>query len=236
MGEIDWPVWGALLNTIKTEKPGFEHTFGMEIFEYFAQNEKVGSRFDRLMGKVSAAVSASIISAYDFSPVKAFVDIGGGNGTLAAAILQANPHLRGFIFDLPDVIERTIPHLMTTQMADRCEAIGGDFFTSVPAGGDIYLMKWIIHDWPDDRCVRILRNCQGVMAKGAKLLVVDMVMPAQATPSTPAVMYDLHMMVMPNGIERTKAEFRNLFTSGGFKLTQVIPTESGMSIIQGMPV
>jgi hypothetical protein len=235
MGEIDWPTWSALLNVIKTGKPGFEHAFGMEIFEYFAQNEEAGSRFDRLMGKVSAAVAAGIIRAYDFSTVKTFVDIGGGNGTLAATILQANPHLRGIIFDLPDVIERTIPHLMTTQMADRCEAIGGDFFTSVPSGGDAYIMKWIIHDWPDDRCVKILKNCYAAMAKDAKLLVVDMVMPEQATPSTQAVMWDLHMMVMLNGIERTETEFRHLFSSAGFNLTQVIPTESGMSIIEGMP-
>jgi hypothetical protein len=236
MGEIDWPVWGALLNVIKTGKPGFEYAFGMEIFEYFARNEAAGSRFDRLMGKVSVAVSASIINAYDFSPVKTFVDIGGGNGTLAAAILQANPHLRGIIFDLPDVVERTNPHLKAIKMADRCEAIGGDFFASVPPGGDAYIMKWILHDWPDDRCVKILKSCHDVMAKDAKLLVVDMVMPEQATPSTQAAMWDLHMLVMLNGIERTETEFRNLFSSAGFSLTQVIPTESGMSIIEGVPV
>lgn len=236
MGEIDWPVWSALPNVIETGKLGFKHTFGMEIFEYFARNEKAGSRFDRLMGKVSAAVANGIIKAYDFSPVKTFVDIGGGNGTLATAILQVSPHLRGIIFDLPDVIERTTPHLMATKMADRCEAIGGDFFTSVPAGGDLYIMKWIMHDWPDDRCVKILKNCHDVMAKDAKLLVIEMVMPEQATPSTPAVMWDLHMLVMLNGIERTEAEFRNLFSSAGFNLSQVIPTESGMNIIEGVPV
>lgn len=236
MGEIDWPVWGNLLNVIKTGEPGFEHAFGMEVFDYFAQNEAAGSRFDRLMGKVSAAVANGIITAYDFSSVKTFVDIGGGNGTLASAILQANPHLRGIIFDLPDVIERTIPYLMTTKTADRCEAVGGDFFSSVPTGGDTYIMKWIMHDWPDDRCIEILKNCYEAMANGAKLLVVDMVMPEQATPSSPAAMWDLHMMVMLNGIERTEAEFRNLFSSAGFKLTQIIPTESGMSIIEGVPV
>jgi len=208
----------------------------MEIFEYFAQNVEAGSRFDRLMGKVSAAISANIVSAYDFSTVKTFVDIGGGNGTLAAAILQANLHLRGIIFDLPNVIERTTPHLKTTKMADRSEVIGGDFFTSIPSGGDAYIMKWIIHNWPDDRCVKILENCYAAMAKDAKLLVVDGVMPEQSTPSTPDAMLDLHMMVMLNGIERTETEFRNLFSSAGFNLTQVIPTESGMSIIEGVPV
>jgi len=134
MGEIDWPVWSTLFDVIKTGKPGFGRAFGMEIFDYFAQNEEAGSRFDRLMGKVSEAVSASIIKNYDFSSVKTFVDIGGGNGTLAAAILQANPHLCGIIFDLPDVIERTNQRLQALEIADRCEAIGGDFFKSVPAG------------------------------------------------------------------------------------------------------
>jgi hypothetical protein len=208
----------------------------MGIFAYFAQNEKVGSRFDRLMGKVSAAVANGIVNAYDFAPVKTFVDIGGGNGTLAAAILQVNPHLQGIIFELPDVIERTTSHLMTTKMTDLCEAFGCYFFISVPAVVDVYLMKRIIHDWPDDRCIKILRNCHNIMAKDAKLLVVEMVMPEQATPSTPAVMWDLHMMVMLNGIERTEAEFRNLFSATDFNLTRVIPTESGMSIIEGVPV
>jgi hypothetical protein len=121
-------------------------------------------------------------------------------------------------------------------MADRCEAIGGDFFTSVPSGGDAYIMKWIMHAWPDDGCVKILKNCHDVMAKEAKLLVVDMVMPEQAIPSTPAVMYDLHMMVILNGIKRTETEFHHLFSSAGFNLTQVIPTELGMSIIEGVPL
>jgi len=236
MGEIDWPVWSTLLDIIKTGKPGFEYAFGMEIFDYFAQNEEAGSRFDRLMGKASEAVSASIIHNYDFSSVKTFVDIGGGNGTLAATILQANSHLRGIIFDLPDVIDRTNQRLQALEIADRCEAIGGDFFESVPAGGDAYIMKWILHDWPDDRCVEILKNCHAVMEKDAKLLVVEMVMPEQASPSTQAVMYDLHMLAMVDGIERTESEFRNLYSRAGFNLSQVIHTESGFSIVEGMPV
>ena len=236
MGEIDWPVWGSLMKVIKTGKPGFEHAFGMEIFDYFAQNEEVGSGFDRLMGKMSEAVSASIINNFDFSSLKTFVDIGGGNGTLAAAILQTNPRLRGIIFDLPDVIERTSQRLLALEISERCEAIGGNFFKSVPSGSDAYIMKWILHDWPDDRCIEILKNCHAAMAKDGKLLVVDMVMPEQASPATQAVMYDLHMMVMLNGIERTETEFRNLFSKAGFNLTQVIPTESGMSIIEGVPV
>jgi len=140
------------------------------------------------MGKTLAAVSASMIRAYDFSAFKTFVDIGGGNGTLAAAMLQATPHLRGTIFDLPDVVERTTQHLKTVMIADRCDAIGGDFFTSVPGGGDAYIMKWILHDWSDEDCVRILKNCHTAMAKESRLLVVEMVMPEQATLSTQAVM------------------------------------------------
>jgi ubiquinone/menaquinone biosynthesis C-methylase UbiE len=236
MGEIDWPVWSTLFNVIQTGKPGFERAFGMEIFDYFAQNEEVGSRFDRLMGKVSEAVSTSITNNYDFSSVKSFVDIGGGNGTLAAAILQANPHLRGIIFDLPDVIERTNQRLQALDIANQCETIGGDFFKSVPPGVDAYIMKWILHDWPDDHCIEILKNCHAVMEKDARLLVVDMVMPEQASPSTQAVMYDLHMLAMVDGIERTETEFYKLFSKAGFNLNLVIHTESGMSIIEGVPM
>lgn len=236
MGEVDWPVWSTLINVVQSGRPGFEQAFGMEIFDFFTQNEAVGSRFDRLMGKLSAAISDSILTAYDFSSVKTFVDIGGGNGTLAAALLQANPHLHGIIFDLPDVIERTNQHLAAIKMGNRCEAVGGDFFKSVPVGGEAYIMKWILHDWPDERCVDILKNCRAVMAEDAKLLVVEMVMPEQASPASQAVMYDLHMMVMIGGIERTKIEVRHLFAKSGFKLTRVIPIGSGMSIIEGMPV
>ena len=235
MGEIDWPVWSTLLDVIKTGEPGFKHAFGMEIFDYFAQHEETGSRFDRLMGKASVAVSNGIIDNYDFSSMKTFVDIGGGNGTLAASILQANPQLRGFIFDLPDVIERTLQRLPSLGFADRCEALGGDFFKSVPAGGDAYLLKWIMHNWPDERCIEILKNCHAVMAKDAILLVAEMVMPEQASPSTQAVMFDLHMMAMLNGIERTESEFRYLFSEAGFDLTRIIPTGLGVDIIEGVP-
>ena len=235
MGEIDWPVWSTLLDVIKTGEPGFKHAFGMEIFDYFAQHEETGSRFDRLMGKASVAVSNGIIDNYDFSSMQTFVDIGGGNGTLAASILQANPQLRGFIFDLPDVIERTLQRLPSLGFADRCEALGGDFFKSVPAGGDAYLLKWIMHNWPDERCIEILKNCHAVMAKDAKLLVAEMVMPEQASPSTQAVMFDLHMMAMLNGIERTESEFRYLFSEAGFDLTRIIPTGLGVDIIEGVP-
>jgi len=235
MGEIDWPVWSTLFEVIKNGQPGFMRAFGMEIFDYFAQNEAIGSRFDRIMGRMSEAVSASIINNYDFSSAKTFVDIGSGNGTLSAAILQANPHLQGIIFDLPDVIERTNQRLLDLGIAERCRAIGGDFFKSIPTGGDAYIMKWILHDWPDDRCIEILKNCHAVMERDAKLLVVDMVMPEQASPSTQAVMYDLHMLAMVDGIERTENEFHDLLSSAGFNLNLVIHTKSGMSIIEGVP-
>jgi hypothetical protein len=236
MGELDWSTWSSLLYTVETGKPGFEHTFGMEIFEYFAQNEAAGKRFDGLMGKLSEAVAADIVGAYDFSKFKTFVDIGGGNGALVIPILQASPHLRGIIFDLPNVVERTRADLENSPIADRCEAVGGDFFEAVPSGSDLYIMKWVMHNWPDDKCVAILKNCRTQMAADAKLVVVEQVMPPQATPETLGVMWDLHMLVMLNGIERTESEFRALFASAGFKLTRVIPIPSGFCMIEGAPV
>lgn len=235
MGEIDWPAWGSFLDVIRSGKPGFVHAFGMEVFEYFTEHETAGRRFDGLMRRLSASVSEQVVGAYDFSDFSTFVDVGGGNGTLTTSILEANPRIRGILLDLPKVVERTKRFLSASKVADRCEAVGGDFFESVPPGGDVYIMKWILHDWTDERCVRILENCRDRMADEGRLLVVDRVMPEQASPSTLGVMWDLHMLVLHNGLERTETQLRTLFSSSGFELTRVIPTESGMSVVEAVP-
>ena len=236
MAELDVPIWKTMLETMESHETGFVLTFGMEIFDYFAQNPAIGSRFDRLMGKSTTVTTAGIVSAYDFSVFETVVDIGGGNGTLMADILRANPRLRGAIFDLPHVIARTTENLRQIGMADRCDTVVGDFFAAVPTGGDAYLLKSILHDWPDERSLAILKNCRAAMTETARLLVMDMVMPEQASPATPEVMWDLHMMLMLKGIERTESQFRELFSQADFKLMRIIPTETGVCIIEGVPV
>ena len=236
MGELDVPVWKNMLETMKSGETGFTLTFGMEIFDYFNQNPAIGSRFDRLMGDVTIATAASIVSTYDFSRFETVIDIGGGNGTLMVTILKANAQLHGIIFDLPQVVARTSEYLNQIGMGDRCDAVGGDFFAAVPTGGDAYMMKWVLHDWSDERSLTILKNCRAVMSENARLLVVDMVMPEQASPAAPEIMLDLHMMVMANGIERTESQFRELLSQAGFKLTRIIPIETGYCIIEGMRI
>ena len=236
ISEIARPSWNRIYETLKSNRTGFQLEFGMEFFEYFAKNEEVGRRFDRMMSKETIDAATNITNVYDFSTFKTIVDIGGGNGTLMTAILNANPNVRGIIFDLPNVIERTIERIKVLGITNRCEAVGGSFFETVPNGGDAYMMKLILHDWPDDRCITILKNCRTQMVEGGKLLVIDRVMPERASPSTPAVMWDLHMMMILKGIERTETEFRDLFSQAGFQLTQIIPTESGLCIVEGVPV
>jgi hypothetical protein len=234
MGELDVPVWKNMYETLQSGETGAALTFGMEIFDYFDQNPAIGSRFDRLMGNATIATAAGIVNAYDFSPFNTVIDIGGGNGTLMTTILKANPNLHGIIFDLPHVAARTSEHLKQIGVADRCDAVGGDFFDAVPTGGDVYLMKWVLHDWSDERSLTILKNYRAAMTENARLLVVDMVMPEQASPTTREIMWDLHMMVMVNGIERTESQFRELFSQTGFKLSRIIPIETGFCIIEGM--
>ena len=236
MGELDVPVWKNTLEALKSGETGFSLTFGMELFDYFDKHPAFGSRFDRLMGDVTLATAAGIVHRYDFSPFKTVVDIGGGNGSFMTTILKANAKLHGIVFDLPQVIARTHVYLKQMGMADRCDAVGGDFFAAVPAGGDVYMMKWVLHDWSDERSLTILENCRAVMTENSRLLVVDKVMPEQASPATPEIVWDLHMLVMLKGIERTESQFRELFSRAGFKLTRMVPIEAGFCIIEGMRV
>lgn len=178
-----YPAWGALLHTVQTGDVAFDYVFGMNIFEYYAQNPEARARFSRLMASGGRLVRA-VVTAYDFSTIRRIIDIGGGYGRLTTAIVKANPHMSGVIFDIPSVVEGTREHLQAEGLADRCEVIDGDFFESVPVGGDAYILRRILHDWNDERCVAILRNCRRAMGqRGGKLLVVESVMPEQIDPS-----------------------------------------------------
>ena len=237
--EEDYPAWGALLHTVQTGDVAFDHVFGMNIFEYYTQNPEAGAWFNRIMDSSGGRAVRAVVAAYDFSTIRRIIDIGGGYGRLMAAIVNANPHMSGVVFDMPFVVEGTREHLQAEGLANCCEVVAGDFFESVPLGGDAYILKWILHDWKDERCVVILRNCRRAMGqRGGKLLVVERVMPERLDPSQNqgVVLSDLAMMIRHGGHERTEAEFRDLFQRADFKLNQMISTESEFSIIEGTPV
>ncbi len=232
LGEEHYPAWGELLHSVKTGEIAFDRAFGMPVWKFFEENPDNAKTFNDAMTGFTLAVNDAVLSSYDFSSINKIVDVGGGHGSLIASILKTNPQMKGVLFDAPPVIEGARHRIRDEGIAERCEAVAGDFFESVPSGGDAYIVKWIIHDWDDERSVTILNNCHRAMAKNGRLLVVEAVVPHGSKPHFSKYM-DLNMLVMTGGRERTEEEYRALLETSGFRLTRIIPTESPMSIIEG---
>jgi hypothetical protein len=234
LGEEHYPAWGDLMHSVKTGGIAFDHVFGMDVWEFFQKNPDNARLFNDSMSGMTAAANEAIMSQYDFSSFKKIVDIGGGHGGLIISILKANPELRGVLFDSPSVAEGARQRLESAWLTNRCESVAGDFFKSVPTGADGYILKWIIHDWDDERATAILRNIRDAITGDGKLLVVDVVIPPGSEPHF-GKFIDLNMLVMTGGHERTEQEFRQLFATSGFNLNRVVRTESPFSIVEGMP-
>lgn len=235
LGEEHYPAWGELLYSVKTGGIAFDKHFGMPIWEFFAKNPENARTFDDAMTNVSLAVKDAVLASYDASSIRKLVDIAGGHGSLLASILKANSEMRGVLFDLPNVVEGAKKRMEAEGLSDRCEVVAGNFFESVPEGADAYILKWIIHDWDDERSIAIFKNIRRAMAEGGKLLLVEAVVPEGGEPHF-SKFIDLNMLVMTGGRERTEEEYRLLLEAGGFKLTKVIPTESPVSIIEAAPM
>jgi hypothetical protein len=169
--------------------------------------------------------------------------VGGGKGGLLTAVLEANPTLSGILFDQPAVIEGAREQIGAAGLSERCRLVGGDFFAAVPEGGDAYLLKWILHDWDDERSIRILRSCRRAMGEQARLLIMEVVLPDRMPPQPVGAAIDVHMLALTGGRERTESEYRALLAAGGFQLTRIVPTDArsqifgtAVSIIEGVPV
>jgi hypothetical protein len=181
------------------------------------------------MTSMSTAETASIVKAYDFSRFRTIVDVGGGRGGLLAAILSANPHLEGVLFDVATVVAESGDELSGAEVVDRCQVVSGDFFESVPEGGDAYLLSNIIHDWDDDRAAQILGRCCAAMGDSACVL------PEGREPSM-GKLVDLEMLVMTSGgRQRTEAEFRVLLGRVGLRLTRIVPSAGTVSLVEVVP-
>lgn len=230
MGDEHYRAWGELEYSIRTGKIAFDHVYGKPCFDWLAEHPEQAANFDAAMVGVHGQESAAMVDAYDFSSFGTLVDIGGGNGSLIKLVLERFPKLKGILFDLPHVIERAMPNLP----ADRCQAIGGSFFHSVPSGGDAYMMRHIIHDWDEPKCLTILGNVRKVIPPTGKLLVVEGVIPPGNGPSFTKLL-DLNMLIIPGGQERTEDEYRQLYAKAGFRLTRIVPTRAEVSLIEGVP-
>jgi hypothetical protein len=226
-----WEPWSNLLYSVKTGAPAFDHMFGMGYSEFLEKHPDADKIFNECMTSVSQAHNPAIVGCYDFSRFRKIVDVGGGHGSLLTAILKANPGVSGVLCDLPHIVDSI--DKLDVELSGRCEIAAGDFFEEVPAGGDAYVLKQIIHDWNDERSITILKNCYKVMTEDGRVLVIEGMIEAGNTPSI-FKLFDLHMLVTaPGGKERTESEFRSLFNGAGFELSKIIPTPSSFCIIEG---
>ena len=225
--------WAKLDYCVKTGKQAIEEVYGVPIFQFFEQRPEESQLFNQAMSDLSMLDSPAVAEAYSFSGIHSLVDVGGGHGLLLATILARNPHLKGTLYEVPHVVEGARNGPLKPVM-DRCTLASGDMFSSVPAGADAYIMKHIIHDWPDDVCIEILKACRKAVNPGGKLLVVDNVI-LPGNDFAPGKFLDIQMLIFPGGRERTEKEFHDLFAAAGWRLTRVIPTAVPESIVEGVP-
>ncbi|HYO92849.1 MAG TPA: methyltransferase [Pyrinomonadaceae bacterium] len=234
-GQCNWQAWGDILHSIKTGESAFEHVFGTGFFQHLERHPDNAKMFLESMNCCASLYNEAIVTAYDFSRFGKIVDIGGGQGKLITAILKANQETRGVFFDTPNQTPVAQRLFQQQGVADRCETITGDFLEAVPEGGDAYLLKHIIHDWDDPKAVEILKNCRRSMSPEARLLLIEEIV-AEDSEFAPAKVLDIQQLLMPGGRERTAEEYRKLLEAAGFELTNIIQTQSSLSIIESKPV
>ncbi len=235
MGEPDhWEVFGHLLHSVKTGEPAWDHVHGEPVFPYlFNTNKELGEIFNRAMTSVSHEAIDSVLEAYDFAGARTIADIGGGYGHVLAAVLAANPDAKGVLFDLDVVLKGAAEMMESHGVADRVSLVSGDFFSEIPVTADIYILKFIIHDWYDDKNQKILRNIRANMPDDGRVLIVETVVPEGNEPHFSKII-DLEMLMAPGGMERTASEFEKLLADSGLKMTRIIPTKGMMSIVEAV--
>ena len=233
LGEEHYPAWGELLYSVQTGKIAFDKAFGEPVWEFFSKHPENAQIFNDAMSAMTAAANEAIHAVYDFAGIKTIVDAGGGHGGLITGILDRNPEMHGILFDAPEVLAGAKAKETKSAVANRLKLVPGDFFKSLPEGGDAVVMKWIIHDWNDSQSVAIMRNCHRALPENGKLILVEAVVPETNEPHF-AKFIDLNMLVITGGRERTESEFRALYEAAGFKLVRIVPTESPFSVIEGV--
>jgi hypothetical protein len=235
-GPTRWRCWSGLLNAVRTGANASERLLGKPLFAFYAGDAEESRIHDEAMRAATASHAEVLLDAIDFSAAGTIVDVAGGTGEWLAAILTAHRDLRGTLFDLPHVVGHATPVL--GKIADRCTIEGGSFFDRVPGGGDIYLLKHILHDWDDERAGAILRCCRHGMPAHARLVVIERILPELAAPESDieGFLTDLEMLVMTSGgRERTGGEMRGLLTKAGFEVLRILPTASPLFVFEARP-
>ncbi|GAB4330905.1 MAG: methyltransferase [Candidatus Abyssubacteria bacterium] len=223
--------WGNLLFSVRTGTQAFQDRFGETFFDYMTKRPDRHTIYDAAMAGIHGLETEPVLDAYDFSPFRSVVDVGGGHGLMLASLLNRYPAIKGILFDLPAVADRARDALLQAGLDGRCQVVGGDFFTSVPSA-DAYVLRHVLHDWRDDEAVAILRSCREAMNPQGRVLVVETVIPFNNEPCF-GKWLDLMMLVV-GGRERTEEQFRRVFSEAGLKLNRVVPTAHEVSVIEGV--
>ncbi|WP_280385560.1 methyltransferase [Nocardia wallacei] len=228
--------WGELGTAVQTGKPSFDTIFGVGFFDYLAAHPHLSAQFNVSMRQGTAATARILPQHYAFADFPTVADIGGGDGTLLAAVLGANPDLRGILYDTAEGLAQAAETLSAQGVSERCAVVTGDFFAAAPAGADLYLLKSIMHDWDDERAAVILGHIERVLPAGGRVLIIEPILPDVVDDSVPRNMYisDLNMLVNLGGRERTRAEFETLCATAGLAVSKItqLPPPLGVSLIE----
>lgn len=222
-----------ILEAARTGKTGTEIAYGMTTMERVRADPQRAARFDAAMSERTAAFASSVAVTYDFSGMHVIADIGGGQGTLLAAILNRHQHLRGILFDVANAVRRAGSVLRDSGVADRCERVGGDFFAGVPEGADGYILANVLHDWDDDRATQILQACRQAMRPGGRVIIAERLIPQDPRDAVPVLLSDLNMLLLSGGQERTNAEYGTLMAAAGLRPGRIQPVAAPYGLIEG---
>jgi hypothetical protein len=235
--EDHYAAWGHLLDSIRTGGAAFPRSHGTDFYRFLQRDHAAAARFTAAIGELTTYEARSVVPDYDFSRARTVVDVGGGQGDMLAAVLEAAPRAKGILFDLPGVVHTARARLLRTPAAERMRFVAGDFFRSVPRGGDIYVLRWVLHNWNDRDATRILRRCRAAMPRAGRLLVIEEVMPDRTRTDwrhASSAFGDLNMLVLLGGHERTRLEYRRLLAGAGLRLRRVVEGE-GYGILEAVP-
>jgi O-methyltransferase domain/Dimerisation domain len=228
-----WRAWGALLHSVRTGENAFRHVNDADVWTYRAAHPEEAAIFDRAMADLTLRSHASVMQAYDFGSFGTVVDVGGGQGAFLAALLPAHPGMRGILLDLPNAVAAAAAVFAAAGVADRCEAVAGDFFAAVPEGGDAYVLRAVLHDWEDEEAAAILATCRRAMRPDSAVVIIERDLgPSNAKPD--AKLSDLNMLVAPGGRERSVAEYGDLLAGAGLSLAESHEAGYGLHVMVGV--
>ncbi|WP_342374056.1 acetylserotonin O-methyltransferase [Myxococcus stipitatus] len=231
---LSWKAWGELKFSVQSGQPTLEKIMGDSFFGYLSKHPEEGALFNESMAAYQNLNAPAVVAAYDFSKARSVMDLGGGTGTLLAHILQAHPGMKGALFELPHVHDGAVARMAELGLGSRTKVVAGDFFETIPSGHDLYILSQILHDWDDERCVQLLTNVRAAMGPDSKLLIVETVLPGDNQPHF-GNLYDVAMMVLVGGRERTGPEYTALVEKAGLRVNRVSPTTMPPSVVEVVP-